>query len=183
MPPPCPPCSLPRRCRSLHQPRSDDGSSGCGPHESHIWIKTGIHVSNVVMYTYALYPQRLNATCVSWRHGRKRAVDQTKRGKGCGRKVVCDERGPVDESYLPLGRSPSSFLQRTVGTGSPRASHLNSTLWSTNTTWLPGRRTKLGRSVQMKTAPTFKVRAQNDSTGIMFPLSESHYICCFDSLN
>lgn len=66
-------------------------------------------------------------------------------GEGGG-EVLCDERGPGDESYLALGRSPSSFLQRTVGTGSPRASHLNSTLWSTNTTWLPGRRTKLGRS-------------------------------------
>lgn len=54
------------------------------------------------------------------------------------------------EAYLPLGRSPSSFLQRTVGTGSPRASHLNSTLWSTNTTWLLGRRTKLGRSEWIK---------------------------------
>lgn len=44
------------------------------------------------------------------------------------------QRAPSQEAYLPLGRSPSSFLQRTVGTGSPRASHLNSTLWSTNTT-------------------------------------------------
>lgn len=61
-----------------------------------------------------------------------------------------EDRGPGVEAYLPLGRSPSSFLQRTVGTGSPRASHLNSALWSTNTTWLLGRRTKLGRSEWMK---------------------------------
>lgn len=54
------------------------------------------------------------------------------------------------QAYLPLGRSPSSFLQRTVGTGSPRASHLNSTLWSTSTTWLTGRCTKLGRSASVE---------------------------------
>ena len=47
MPPPCPPCSRPRRCRSLHRLKSDDGSSGCGLHESHIWIKMNFHVSNV----------------------------------------------------------------------------------------------------------------------------------------
>lgn len=97
------------------------------------------------------------ATCVTWRHRQKRAEDQTKVGRGWGRKVLYDERRPGDESYLPLGRSPSSFLQRTVGTGSPRASHLNSTLWSTNTTWLPGRRTKLGRSVSMKTKHKLKI--------------------------
>lgn len=72
-------------------------------------------------------------------------------GEGEGRMVLCDERTAVGESYLPLGRSPSSFLQRTVGTGSPRASHLNSTLWSTNTTRLSGRCTKLGRSTSIKT--------------------------------
>lgn len=80
----------------------------------------------------------------------KARVDQTKTGSVWLRQVLWDERGPVDESDLPFGRSPSSFLQRTVGTGSPRASHLNSTLWSTNTTWLLGRRTKLGRSAEMK---------------------------------
>lgn len=104
-----------------------------------------------------LYTDQLNATCVSWQHRQKRAVDQTKAERGWGRKVLCDERGPDDESYLPLGRSPSSFLQRTVGTGSPRASHLNSTLWSTNTTWLPGRRTKLGRSALMKKAHKWNI--------------------------
>lgn len=100
----------------------------------------------------------LSATCVSWRRGQRRAEDGTKagRGWGWGREVLCDERGLVGESYLPLGRSPSSFLQRTVGTGSPRASHLNSTAWSTNTTWLPGRRTKLGRSAGKKTARQIK---------------------------
>lgn len=72
-------------------------------------------------------------------------------GEGEGRMLLCDERTAVGESYLPLGRSPSSFLQRTVGTGSPRASHLNSTLWSTNTTRLSGRCTKLGRSTSIKT--------------------------------
>lgn len=54
-------------------------------------------------------------------------------------------------SYLPLGRSPSSFLQRMVGTGSPWASHLNSTLWSTRTDWLLGFRKKLGLSAHKHT--------------------------------
>lgn len=62
MPPLCPPCSLPRRCRSLHQLRSDDGSSGCGPHESHILIKTGIHVSDVVKYKKKLFCTQTNWT-------------------------------------------------------------------------------------------------------------------------
>lgn len=47
MPLPCRPCSQPRRCRSLHQPRSGDGSSGCGPHESHIWIKKYVRCSRI----------------------------------------------------------------------------------------------------------------------------------------
>lgn len=48
--------------------------------------------------------------------------------------------------YLPLGRSESSFLQRTVGTGSPWTTQWNSTLSSANTTTLLGRFTKVGRS-------------------------------------
>lgn len=49
-------------------------------------------------------------------------------------------------SYLDLGSSPSSFLHRTVGTGSPRASHLNSALSSTVTAKLLGLFTKDGLS-------------------------------------
>lgn len=64
------------------------------------------------------------------------------------------DEGLRGRAYLPLGRSPSSFLQRTVGTGSPRASHLNSTLWSTSTTWLTGRCTKLGRSASVQGTKT-----------------------------
>ena len=153
-PPLCPPCSRPRRCRSRHQLRSDDGSSGCGPHESHIWCK------NRCSCIRCCQTDSLSATCVSWRHRQRRTEDGTKAGWGWGRDVLCHESGPVGESYLPLGRSPSSFLQRTVGTGSPRASHLNSTAWSTNTTWLPGRRTKLGRSAGKKSARKLK------STGV-----------------
>lgn len=48
--------------------------------------------------------------------------------------------------YLPLGRSKSSFLQRTVGTGSPWTTQWNFTLSSANTTTLLGRFTKVGRS-------------------------------------
>lgn len=50
-------------------------------------------------------------------------------------------------SYLPLGRSESSLLQRTVGTGSPWTTQWNSTLSSASTTTLLGRFTKVGRSV------------------------------------
>lgn len=49
-------------------------------------------------------------------------------------------------SYLDLGSSPSSFLHRTVGTGSPLASHLNSALSSTVTAKLLGLFTKDGLS-------------------------------------
>lgn len=49
--------------------------------------------------------------------------------------------------YLPLGRSESSLLQRTVGTGSPWTTQLNSTLSSASTTTLLGRFTKVGRSI------------------------------------
>lgn len=80
----------------------------------------------------------LSKTQKQWQTKTKAGVDQAVRGSV-----------RPHESYLPFGRSPSSFFQRTVGTGSPRASHLNSTLWSTNTTWLLGRRTKLGRSAEM----------------------------------
>lgn len=48
MPPPCPPCSQPRRCRSRHQLRSDDGASGCGPHESQIWYETGMKCCHIL---------------------------------------------------------------------------------------------------------------------------------------
>ncbi|TNN72997.1 hypothetical protein EYF80_016787 [Liparis tanakae] len=67
---------------------------------------------------------------------------------------------PVLDEAQGLEGSPSSFLQRTVGTGSPRASHLNSTLWSTSITWLPGRRTKLGRSAWMETGQGFDYRPE-----------------------
>lgn len=48
--------------------------------------------------------------------------------------------------YLDLGSSPSSFLHRTVGTGSPRASHLNSALSSAVTAKLLGLFTNDGLS-------------------------------------
>lgn len=142
MPLPCQPCSLPRMYRSRHQQESDDGSSRYGRHESHIWVTIGANVSNDVKHT-KLCTQRFIHENVRQLRKQKWKEPRTKVRE---RLVLYDERGLIHESYLPLGRSPSSFLQRTVGTGSPRASHLNSTLWSTNTTWLPGRCTKLGRS-------------------------------------
>lgn len=89
-------------------------------------LKTDVFVSNVFKHRKKLYTQT-----GSGQHTSPADVDKSEQrikqrwGEG---KVLSDEREPGDESYLPLGRSPSSFLQRTVGTGSPRASHLNSTL-------------------------------------------------------
>lgn len=57
--------------------------------------------------------------------------------------------------YLPLGRSESSLLQRTVGTGSPWTAQWNSTLSSASTTLLLGRLTKVGRSGSQARAPTW----------------------------
>lgn len=48
--------------------------------------------------------------------------------------------------HLPRGISTSSFLQRSVGGGSPWTWHLNSTLSSTKTTWFTGRCTNTGLS-------------------------------------
>lgn len=125
---PCQPCSQPHRCRSPHQQRSGDGSSGCGPHESHICIK------NRCFCIRCSQAQKKNCTQKLFLGNMGHLLTWTKVSRGSNkgrervRKVLSDEREPGDESYLPLGRSPSSFLQRTVGTGSPRASHLNSTL-------------------------------------------------------
>lgn len=121
----------------------------------------------LLLHKNVVFTDSFRATIISRWQRQKRAELQTKVGIGWGRKVMYDERAPVDESYLPLGRSPSSFLQRTVGTGSPRASHLNSTLWSTNTTWLLGRRTKLGRSLGIKTQIK-NDRTHDRRTGLMF---------------
>lgn len=51
------------------------------------------------------------------------------------------------DTYLPRGTSTSSFLQRTLGCGSPCTWQRNSTVSSSNTTWLIGLRRKVGRSV------------------------------------
>lgn len=48
--------------------------------------------------------------------------------------------------YLPRGTSTSSFLHRTFGWGSPCTWQRNSTVSSSRTTWLMGRRMKVGRS-------------------------------------
>lgn len=96
-------------------------------------------------------------------------------GEGEGRMVLCDERTAVLISYLPLGRSPSSFLQRTVGTGSPRASHLNSTLWSTNTTRLSGRCTKLGRSTSIKTNKCILFKNHRSQMLIVYRYLKFHF--------
>lgn len=41
-------------------------------------------------------------------------------------------------AYLPLGNSPSSLRQRTVGVGSPCTSQKKSTMSSAKTTWFTG---------------------------------------------
>lgn len=49
-------------------------------------------------------------------------------------------------SYLPLGKSASSFFHRTVGWGSPWTWQRNSTASSSSTTWLIGLLRNAGRS-------------------------------------
>ena len=60
----------------------------------------------------------------------------------CGWEGVCVDAAP----HLPRGSSPSSLRQRTVGGGSPWTSHRKSTVSSSITTWLTGRRISTGRS-------------------------------------
>ena len=58
--------------------------------------------------------------------------------------LLCDPK--QSPSHLPRGSSPSSRRHRTVGAGSPWTSHWKSTVSSSITTWLTGRRTSTGRS-------------------------------------
>lgn len=66
--------------------------------------------------------------------------------QGCHATTAWSINTRVVVGYLPLGRSESSFLQRTVGTGSPWTTQWNLTLSSASTTTLLGRFTKVGRS-------------------------------------
>lgn len=113
-----PPCSPPHMNRSPHLWRSPGEQSGYGPLGFQIWRQDG-HTT-------------------------------IKRWKGKLKHCVCMVIRFVHRSacvyYLPLGRSESSFLQRTVGTGSPWTAQWNSTLSSVSTTTLLGRFRKVGRS-------------------------------------
>lgn len=113
------PCSPPRMYRSPHPEGSLGERSGYGPRGCQICERDG--------HTHAL------------RRWKKRLenVHFARRVRHVKRVFVC---------YLPLGRSESSFLQRTVGTGSPWTTQWNSTLSSASTTALLGRFTKVGRS-------------------------------------
>ena len=117
-PPPCPPCSRPRRCRSRHQLRSDDGSSGCGPHESHTWCKNRC-LRIKCCQTQPHSAQHASADGAD--KGKQRMEQRQGEGEGeGGRYCVMKGDQSVSHTFLWAGRRrPSSSARWELGRHGP----------------------------------------------------------------